>query len=63
MAVRNFFRIDFDGLAAWKKRHFEFLRGGFVFDFFDVWVTAAQLSSLILAQKRGRAEARRYTEI
>src|SRR5713101_1025196 len=38
VAVRDFFRVDFDRFAAGKKRHFVFLRGGLVFDFFDVWV-------------------------
>src|SRR6266478_3288004 len=41
VAVRNFFRIDLDGLAAGKKRHFIFLRGGLVFDFFNVRIASA----------------------
>src|SRR6266446_1477870 len=45
VAVGNFLRVDFDGLAAGKKCHFEFLRGGFVFDFLDVWVAAAHFVS------------------
>src|SRR5216684_3584230 len=44
VAVGNFLRVYFDGLAAGKKRDFVFLRGGFVFDFFDVWVAAAHFS-------------------
>src|SRR5229473_3643984 len=51
VAVGNFFRVDFDGLAAGKKGHLIFLGGGFVFDFFDVWVAAAHFSSLILASE------------
>src|SRR5437016_9386150 len=43
VAVGNFFRVDFDGFAAGKKRDFVFLRGGFVSDFFDVWVAAAHV--------------------
>src|SRR5438093_169099 len=39
--IGNFFRVDFDCFAAGKKCHFVFLRCGFVFDFFDVWVAAA----------------------
>ncbi len=45
VAVGNLFRVDLDGLAAGKKCHFEFLRCGFVFDFFDVWVAAAHFVS------------------
>src|SRR5467141_1493145 len=41
VSVRNFLRVNLDGLAAGKKCDFEFLRGGFVFDFFDVRVAAA----------------------
>src|SRR6266704_3752639 len=41
VAVRNFFRIDLDGLAAGKKGDLVFLCGGFVFDFFDIWIGAA----------------------
>src|SRR5260370_12371456 len=41
VAVGNFFRVDFDSLAAGKKRHLIFLRGGLVFDFFDLWVSSA----------------------
>src|SRR6267378_2123038 len=41
VTVGNFFRIDLDGLAAGKKGHFIFLRGGLVFDFFDVWIASA----------------------
>src|SRR5690348_17690311 len=41
VAVRDFLRIDFNRLAAGKKRHLVFLRGGFVFDFFDVWICSA----------------------
>jgi hypothetical protein len=41
VSVRNFLRVNLDGPAARKKCHFEFLRGGFVFDFFDIWVAAA----------------------
>src|SRR5260370_24686115 len=44
VAIRNFFRVDFDGLAAGKKCNFVFLRGGFVFNFLDVWVAAAHFS-------------------
>ena len=43
VAVGNLFRVDFDGLAAGKKGDFVFLRGGFVSDFFDVWVAAAHV--------------------
>src|SRR5579859_2262636 len=39
--VRDFLGIDFNRLAAGKKRHFVFLRGGFVLDFFDVWICSA----------------------
>src|SRR6266567_2727289 len=41
MAVRDFFGVDLDRLAARKKRDLVFLCGGFVFDFFDVWIGAA----------------------
>src|SRR6266851_4015618 len=41
VAVGNFLRVDLDGFAAGKKGDFVFLRCGFVFDFFDVWVAAA----------------------
>src|SRR5260370_39750703 len=41
VSVRNFLRVNLDGLAARKKCHFEFLRGGFVFCFFDIFVAAA----------------------
>ncbi len=41
VAVGNFFRIDFDRFAAGKKRDFVFLRGGRVFDFFDVGIASA----------------------
>src|SRR5947209_16167765 len=40
VAVGNFFRVDLDGFAAGKKRDLIFLRGGFVFDFFDIWIAA-----------------------
>src|SRR5882672_7499843 len=53
MAVGNFFRIDLDGLAAGKKRHFIFLRGGLVFDFFDVRIASAHG----LSPKRWRHKA------
>src|SRR6266851_2134140 len=54
VAVRNFFRVDLDGFAAGKKGDFVFLRGGFVFDFFDVWVAAAHWFPLILAALTSR---------
>src|SRR6266704_6658179 len=41
MAVRDFFGVDLDRLAARKKRDLVFLCGGFVFNFFDVWIGAA----------------------
>src|SRR5215471_15532764 len=41
MAVGDFFRINFNRLAAGKKRHLVFLRGGLVLDFFDVWIRSA----------------------
>src|ERR1700687_1585688 len=41
VAVGNFLRVNLDGFAAGKKCDFEFLRGGFVFDFFNVRVAAA----------------------
>src|SRR5712692_5062984 len=41
VAIRDFLRVDFDGFAAGKKRDLVFLRGGFVFDFFDVRIAAA----------------------
>src|SRR5437899_1291170 len=41
VTIGKFLRVDFDGFAAGKKCHFVFLRCGFVFDFFDVWVAAA----------------------
>src|SRR6266446_7796150 len=41
VAVGNLLRVDLDGFAAGKKGDFVFLRCGFVFDFFDVWVAAA----------------------
>src|SRR6267154_3357197 len=44
--VRNFVGIDFDSLTAGKKRDFVFLRGGLVFYFFDVGVTATHFSLL-----------------
>src|SRR5882724_8126714 len=53
VAVGNFFRIDLDGLTAGKKRHFIFLRGGFVFDFFDVRIASAH----DLSPKRWRHKA------
>jgi len=40
VTVRNFLRVDFDGFAAGKKCDFVFLRGGLVFDFFDVRIAA-----------------------
>src|SRR6266446_2897170 len=53
VAVGNFLRIDLDGLAAGKKRHFIFLRGGLVFDFFDVRIASAHG----LSPKRWRHKA------
>src|SRR6267142_656147 len=53
VAVGNFFRIDLDGLAAGKKRHFIFLRGGLVFDFFNVRIASAH----DLSPKRWRHKA------
>src|SRR6266446_1161290 len=53
VAVGNFLRIDLDGLAAGKKRHFIFLRGGLVFDFFDVRIASAHG----LSPKRWRLKA------
>src|SRR5882672_519999 len=53
VAIGNFFRIDLDGLAAGKKRHFIFLRGGLVFDFFNVRIASAH----DLSPKRWRHEA------
>src|SRR6266850_738176 len=53
VAVGNFFRIDLDGLAAGKKRHFIFLRGGLVFDFFNVRIASAH----DLSPKRWRLKA------
>jgi hypothetical protein len=41
VAVRDFLRIDFHGLAAGQECDFVFLRGGLVFDFVDVGVAAA----------------------
>src|SRR5437879_1214005 len=41
VAVWNLLRVDLDGFAAGKKGDLVFLRGGFVFDFFDVWIAAA----------------------
>src|SRR6266852_653385 len=41
MAVRDFLGVDLDGLAAREKRDLVFLCGGFVFNFFDVWIGAA----------------------
>src|SRR4029077_7454690 len=49
VSVRDLRRIYFDGLAARKKRYFVFLRGGRVFDFFDVWVAAAHFYSPLLS--------------
>src|SRR5437016_1341544 len=49
VAVGDLFRIDFDGLAAGKKRHLVFLRGRLVFDFFNVWICAAHLISFPIA--------------
>ena len=43
VAVGNFLRIDLDSFAAGKKRDFVFLRGGRVFDFFDVRVASAHV--------------------
>src|SRR5216684_1567352 len=54
VSVRDFLRVNFDGLAAGKKCDFIFLRGGFVFDFFDVWVAAAHFFPLILAALTSR---------
>ena len=45
VAVGNFLRIDFDGFAAGKKCDFIFLRGGRVFDFFDVRIASAHFVS------------------
>src|SRR5882724_11374983 len=53
VTVGNFFRIDLDGLAAGKKGHFIFLRGGFVFDFFNVRIASAH----DLSPKRWRRKA------
>jgi hypothetical protein len=44
VAVGNFRRVDLDGFAAGKKCDFEFLRGGRVFDFFDVRIASAHFS-------------------
>ena len=41
VSVGNFFRVDFNGFAAGQECDFVFLRGGLVFDFVDVGVTAA----------------------
>src|SRR2546425_12933836 len=41
VAVGNFLRIDIDGLAAGKKRHFIFLRGGLVFYIFYMRIVFA----------------------
>jgi hypothetical protein len=41
--VGNFRWIDFDRFAAGKKCDFVFLRGGRVFDFFDVRIAAAHI--------------------
>src|ERR1700686_1688239 len=41
VSVRNFFRVDFDSFTAGQECDFIFLRGGLVFDFGDVGVTAA----------------------
>src|SRR5882724_13404034 len=48
VAVGNLRRIDFDGLAAGKKRHLIFLRGRSVFHFVDVRIAAAHFSPLHL---------------
>src|SRR3989475_2690071 len=40
VTVRNFLRVHFDGFAAGKKCDFVFLRGGVLFDFFDVRIAA-----------------------
>src|SRR5439155_4588774 len=45
VAVGNLFRVDFNSFAAGKKCDFVFLRGGFVFDFFDVWVASPHFFS------------------
>src|ERR1700682_2598555 len=59
MAVRDLFWIDFNRLAARKKRDFVFLRGRLVFDFFDIGVTAAHCSLLlpIKLARKGRSNA------
>jgi hypothetical protein len=44
--------IDLDRFAAGKKCDFVFLRGGGVFDFFDIWVAAAHLLSPSENQKQ-----------
>src|SRR5262249_30628005 len=49
VAVGNLRRIDFNGLAAWKKRDFVFLRGGLVFYFVDVRIASAHFFSPLTA--------------
>src|SRR5580704_3815450 len=56
VAVRNLCRIDFDRFAAGKKCNFVFLRGGSVFNFFDVWVAAAHGA---LSFRKSKNDARR----